>query len=204
MTSGSQPGRMAVGTPSCATRCAESSLEYMPPVPTEVLPPHRVSRLRARTSSMHGMIVASGVSSGLASSTPPMVVRLTNRSASTGLMSKLARLSLSLNLSSLTDTVSFSLTTGMTPQFSSSLNVLRILRNRVRFLRSSRVSKTCAVRMPRSAKALSYRCMSRPCPTAAAACLPLNPTAAGSPGNFLSAVRPAATAPDDTSTTRRP
>ena len=119
-------------------------------------------------------------------------------------MSKLARLSLSLNLSSLTDTVSFSLTTGMTPQFSSSLNVLRILRNRVRFLRSSRVSKTCAVRMPRSAKALSYRCMSRPCPTAAAACLPLNPTAAGSPGNFLSAVRPAATAPDDTSTTRAP
>lgn len=79
-------------------------------------------------------------------------------------MSKLARLSLSLNLSSLTDTVSFSLTTGMTPQFSSSLNVLRILRNRVRFLRSSRVSKTCAVRMPRSAKALSYRVHEPPLP----------------------------------------
>lgn len=61
------------------------------------------------------------------------------------LTSRLARQSLSPNFSSLTETVSFSLTMGSTPQSMSSAKVLRALRKRWRARRSSRVSSTCEV-----------------------------------------------------------
>ena len=177
----------------------------MPPVPTPVLPPHRASRSRARMSSMlssRGMDAGSGLVSGFSASTPPVDVRLTNRSPSTGLSSRLASASLSPNLSSCTATVSFSLTTGMTPQSSNCVNVWRAFMKRSRLRRSSRVSSTCAQTSPCAAKASSYSRIRRPCPTAAAPCLPGRPSTRCSPTER--AARPAATAPELTSVTRRP
>src|SRR5690606_17572614 len=100
------------------------------------------------------------------------------------------------SLSSSMATVSFSLTIGSAPIRSNSRNVARALRYRRRLRRSSWLRSTCATGCSTSP------CQSASigvCPTAASACRCASPTP-------LLAItpRPAATAPEDTSSTSRP
>ena len=114
-------------------------------------------------------------------------------------------MSLSPNLSSAMETVSFSLTTGTTPHCRSSPKVFLALSRRSLALKSSRVRRTWAVCRPCRRKAASQQCMTLAWPTAAAACLAAMPLVSWSMPASLRTLRPAATAAEVTSTTvRRP
>jgi hypothetical protein len=120
---------------------------------------------------------------------------------------RLARVSLSPNSSSATATVSFSLMTEWTPQSSRRRRVLRAFKKRLRLLRSSRVSRICATVLPKRPNSWSYSCMRRLCPMAEAAWREgsSEKSMASAPATLCRMrVRPAATAPELTSTTLRP
>ena len=86
---------------------------------------------------------------------PLVVVRIISKSALISCPTSEASKSLSPNLISSTATASFSLTTGMTPARNMASMVLRALRCRERFLRSSCVNSTCPILQCSWAKKLS-------------------------------------------------
>ena len=163
-----RPGKMRVGMPRWAARLADNSFEYMPPVPTVVLPPHMASRFRAEASSMQGRTSPGTPSTGGFLKTPGEEVRLMSRSAPTRVTRRLARLSLSPNFKPSVETVSFSLTMGTAPQERISVKVLRALRSLWRTRKSSWVRSTWAVGRFWQWKASSQARMSLPWPMAAA------------------------------------
>ena len=143
----------------------------MPPVPSKLAVPPARRSISSVTSATTEMSVAFGFLRGSSVYRPSTSERITSRSASTRCATIPARLSLSPKRISSTATVSFSLMIGTTPNPSRAVSVCRELRNRARFVRSSRVSSTCATFTPSFSNAFSYAHISRLWPTAAAACL---------------------------------
>jgi len=173
----------------------------MPPLPTSLgVLPADWSRSRS-TRSTHGMGRASGCVLGSRSKRASTSESRTSRSALTKVATSTERRSLSPNWTSSTTTVSFSFTTGTTPHRRRVCRVCRACRNRDRSARSGAVRSTCATDTPCRRKACSQARTRSGWPTAAAACLA--GMVLGRSGNRRWAV-PAATAPEETTTTSRP
>ena len=119
----------------------------------------------------------------------------TNTSAWVSCATMAERVSLSPNSISSTDTVSFSLTMGMVPNFISCSKVLTTRQRRSWESTTSRVISTWAMVWLYSENILSYKYISSHCPTAAVACL-----AAMSCGRsrICSLPMPTAMAPEET------
>ena len=134
---------------------------------------------------------------------PSVSVSSTSVSAPTRWATSAAIRSLSPNRISSSAVASFSLTTGTAPSDSSRSNVLRACRYWARTMKSSGAMSTCPATRSWAANASFQRCISRACPTADTACsvcASLGRSAAAIP----SAGSPAATAPEDTTTTSWP
>ena len=128
-------------------------------------------------------------------------VSRTSASATTMLAMSADRRSLSPNRISLDARESFSLMLGTAPKSSRRSSVRRTLRYCCGAMVSEAVMRICPTRSPYRAKAASYWAISRPWPTAAHACW-----SATSVGRLSkpSVPKPAAIAPEETSTTRPP
>ncbi len=169
-TWGVRPLAMMAVRPAAVTMRAASSLEAMPPRPRP-LPPWAWARICSVMAGTTGMRVAAG-SAGLRSKRPSTSERRTRRSASMWVMRRAESLSLSPKMrsfeaapaacddsagrsSSRVETVSFSLTMGMTPSERRAWRVRRRLAWRVGSRKSSSVRRTWAMRQPRRSKASS-------------------------------------------------
>jgi hypothetical protein len=166
-------------------------------VPTpEPDPPTRISSISWVTFGTNGTRRDPGSLGGAVYSASTSVSS-TSASARTMFAMSAERRSLSPKRISLLASASFSLTIGTTP----SSSIVAIVRRALRYWRgcivSSAVISSCPTRMPYRPNAASYCAMSSPCPTEAAACW-----VATSVGRELnpSGPKPAAIAPDETST----
>ena len=127
-TSGRRPEAMVVMVPERAASAAARTLVVMPPRPRPEPPPPAMAARAGSEARALGIRRAAGFCLGSASNRPSWSVRITNRSASTRLATRAARVSLSPKRISSVTTVSFSLTTGTTEKPSSVSRVLRAFR----------------------------------------------------------------------------
>ena len=190
-----------VGMPETAATRAASSFVTMPPVPTlDPEPDTRISPSASITLGTYSTRRDPGWAGGAVYSASTSVSN-TNASARTRLATKADSRSLSPKRISLEASESFSLIIGTTPRSSSRSNVRSTLRYWVARIVSSAVIRIWPTRIPNRPNAASYRAINRPCPTAAVACWVATSAGRSSKPN---GPKPAAIAPEETSTTRAP
>ena len=155
MISLSRPSAITAISPAPVTMRAASSLLLMPPVPRELPGPSAYEAISFVISVTSPMSLAPPDFFGSAVISPSMSERMRRRSAFTRFATRALSLSLSPNLISSAETVSFSLMTGITREARRVVMVFLALRCRTLSWRSSWVRRIWATWWPYFSKHLS-------------------------------------------------
>src|SRR6185295_7654232 len=124
---GTRPEAITQRTPTSVTLAAARTLVLIPPVPTPLTAPPASANISGVTSGISSSAFASGLVRGSESKTASTSERMTSASASSSAATSPARVSLSPNLISSMETVSFSLMIGTTRSSMSRVSAWRAL-----------------------------------------------------------------------------